>query len=297
MQFIVTALTGDPCQVVQIRPKNSFYPAIYSQIYGPATHQECVDFVAAHTALCQGVGMGILGRGGVFPWRSAARGVNAADAGRPFPWSVPWDGEEIGGMATEAALCSVGAAGAAVGKQLVMRVEAAEFALQLIHPPTVLVRAWGQVPTLGYTDGEVQVFGTTLPDDGVATAGVFAKPPGGLAAQVISSVPADGNIPFNGNAIQAIHLVGSQGSLLCLPGNNGPFSRQVDGSRLVRDTGDLVAGVECFLIIANRNTYSIGRQLPAGCAAGDRVKFTGVRMDVSFCMEGTPLSLLSAVKV
>ncbi len=279
MQFIVTALTGNPCEALQIRPETSFYPAIYSQIYGPASFQPCVDFVAAHATLCQGIGMGVLGRGGV------------------FPWSVPWDNEEVGRLATEAALHCVADSCSVVGKQLVMRVEAAEFAMQLSLPPTVVVRAWGQVPTLGYSDGEVQVFGSSLPADGVATAGVFARPPAGSAGAVISSVPADGNIPFNGDAIRAIHLVGSQGSLLCLPGNDGPFSRQVNGNRLVRGEGELVAGVECLLIVAARDTYSIGMGIPAGCAEGDRVKFTGVRMDVSFCMQGTPLSLLSAVKV
>ena len=297
MQFIVTALTGNPCEAVQIRPEASFYPAIYTQIYGPASYLQCVEFVAAHTALCQVISMEILGRGGVFPFRTVPRGIDAADAGRPFPWSVPWDNEEVGRLATEAALHCVEAHGSVVGKQLVMRVEAAEFAMQLSLPPTVVVRAWGQVPTLGYSDGEVQVFGSSLPADGVATAGVFARPPAGPAGTMISSVPADGNIPFNGDAIRAVHLVGSQGSLLCLLGSNGPFSRQVDGNRLVRSTGELVAGVECFLITANRDTYSIGPQLPSGCAEVDRVKFAGVRMDVSFCMQGTPLSLLSALKV
>jgi len=227
----------------------------------------------------------------------AVASLSAEDAGRPFPWSVPWDSQSIAEMTTEAATDLLPADGSVAGKVLVSRVEAAEFALQLSFPTTVVVQAWGQVPTLGYSDGEVKVFSATLPADGVVTAGVFAKPPAGFVAQVISSVPADGNIPFDGNAIQAILLVGSQGSLLCLPGPDGPFSRQVDGERLVRGTGELAKGVECYLIRSNRDTYSIGRQLPQGCAVGDRVNFTGVRMDISFCMEGTALRLLWAAKV
>jgi hypothetical protein len=284
MQFIVTALTANLCEAVQIRPATSFYPAIYSQIFGPATRQECVGFVAEHEAQCSK---------GVAPIAS----LSAEDAGRPFPWSVPWDSPAVAGMATAAAAGLLSADGSIAGKVLVSRVEAAEFAMQLSFPPTVVVQAWGRVPTLGYSEGEVKVFSVGLPADGVVTAGVFAKPPSGMAAQVISSIPADGHIPFDGNAIKAILLSGSQGSLLCLPGDEGPFSRQVDGARLVRGIGELAKGVECFLIIANRDTYSIGARLPDGCSVGDRVNFTGVRMDISFCMQGTPLSLLSATKV
>ena len=284
MRFIVTALTGDVCQAVQIRPETSFYPAIYSRIFGPASQADCAAFVEEHTAQC-------------LKGEKAVAALSAEDAGRPFPWSAPWDSEAVAALATETAASLLPDDGGAAGKVLVTRVEAAAFALQRIVPPTVVVEAWGQVPTLGYTEGEVKVFSATLPEDGVVTAGVFAKPPDGITLPVISSVSAEGNIPFNGDAIQAIHLVGSQGSLLCLPGGTtGPFSRQVDGSRLVRGTGELAKGVECYLIISNRDTYSIGTQLPAGCAEGDRVHFTGVRMDISFCMQGTPLRLLWTAK-
>jgi hypothetical protein len=284
MRFIVTALTADLCEAVQIRPETSFYPAIYSRIFGPATHAECAAFVDQHTAQCQ-------------KGEAAVALLSAEDAGRPFPWSAPWDSEAVTAITTEMAASVLPGGESVAGKVLVSRVEGATFAMQLSFPPTVVVQAWGQVPTLGYSDGEVKIFDAALPVDGVVTAGVFAKPPAGFAAQMLSSVPADGNIPFNGDAIQAIHLVGSQGTLLCLPGPNGPFSRQVDGSRLVRGTGEILRGVTCYLIVANRDTYSIGTSLPAGCADGDRVHFTGVRMDVSFCMQGIALSLLWAAKV
>ena len=274
MQFIVTALTGDLCQAVRIRPADSIYIAIYSRIFGPATQQECADFVAKHAASCEVSGSRMTG-----------------DAGRPFPWRAPNDARGIQELATAAA----GTDGLP-GKVLVSTVESAEFARLLSAPPKLSIVAFAEVPTLGYSEPEVRVFGTALSADGVVTAGVFAKPPSGMAADVISPVTAEGLVNYNADAITAVHLVGSQESLLCLPGGNEPFSRQVNGNRLVRSEGDLVAGVECFLIIASRDTYSIGRALPTGCAVGDRVKFTGVRMDVSFCMQGRPLHLLSAVK-
>ncbi len=275
MQFIVTALTGDLCQSVRIRPADSIYIAIYSRIFGPATQQECADFVEKHAAECMVAGSRMTG-----------------DAGRPFPWRAPNDARGVQELASAAA----GSDGPA-GKVLVSTVERGEFALLLSAPPKLSIVAFGEVPTLGYSEPEVRVFGSVLAADGVVTAGVFAKPPSGFAADVISPVTAEGLVTYNADAITAVHLVGSQESLLCLPGNDGPFSRQVNGNRLVRGEGELVAGVECFLIVTGRDTYSIGRALPTGCAEGDRVKFTGVRMDVSFCMQGTPLSLLSATKV
>lgn len=277
MRFIVTALTGDVCQSVRMRPEDSIYAGIYSRIFGPATAQECGDFVAKHAASCELAGSTLTG-----------------DAGRPFPWRAPHDAQGIQELATMAANSVTDGS---PGKVLVSTVESARFARLLSAPPKLSVVAFAEVPTLGYSEPEVRVFGTALAADGVVTAGVFAKPPSGLAADVISPVTAEGIVDYDSDAVTAVHLVGSQASLLCLPGGNEPFSRQVNGNRLVRGEGELVAGVECYLIIANRDTYSIGRALPTGCAVGDRVRFTGVRMDVSFCMQGIPLSLLSATKV
>jgi hypothetical protein len=67
----------------------------------------------------------------------------------------------------------------------------------------------------------------------------------------------------------------------------------VDGSRLIRGTGQLVQGQESFLIHTTHETFAIGARLPEDCCLGQRVRFAGVRLDVSFCREGTGLYLLA----
>jgi len=43
-KFIVIAITatGDECKIV---PEGSFYPMIYSQVFGPASHEECEKYI------------------------------------------------------------------------------------------------------------------------------------------------------------------------------------------------------------------------------------------------------------
>ena len=43
-EFIVIALTGTLTQC-SILPKDAIYPAIYTQVFGPATRAECQEWI------------------------------------------------------------------------------------------------------------------------------------------------------------------------------------------------------------------------------------------------------------
>lgn len=47
-EFIVIALTASPNTGCSVIPKGSFYPAIYSKVFGPASYKKCKEWVTAN---------------------------------------------------------------------------------------------------------------------------------------------------------------------------------------------------------------------------------------------------------
>jgi hypothetical protein len=75
--------------------------------------------------------------------------------------------------------------------QIVGRILKVDYTLQKKMPPNLLVTAVGQVPTGGYTRVQlVRVIYVAPPEDGIQDYILFAVPPSGPAAQVISEVEA-----------------------------------------------------------------------------------------------------------
>jgi len=75
--------------------------------------------------------------------------------------------------------------------QIIGKILKVDYTIQKKIPPNLLVTAIGQVPTAGYTKVQlVRVIYVTPPQDGIQDYILFAVPPSGPAAQVISDVEA-----------------------------------------------------------------------------------------------------------
>lgn len=75
--------------------------------------------------------------------------------------------------------------------QIVGKILKVDSIMEKIMPPNLLVTAVGQVPTEGYTKVQlVRVIYVTPPEDGIQDYILFAVPPSGPAAQVLSEVKA-----------------------------------------------------------------------------------------------------------
>lgn len=75
--------------------------------------------------------------------------------------------------------------------QIVKKILKVEYVIEKINPPNLVVTAMGEVPTGGFEKVKlVRVVYITPPEDGIQDYILFALPPSGPAAQVISQVEA-----------------------------------------------------------------------------------------------------------
>ncbi len=85
-----------------------------------------------------------------------------------------------------------------------------EYAIEESNPPTLVVTAVGQVPTLGWKDAELirRVY-VAPPADGIWDYDLYAVPPAGLALQALSVVRADDRwVGFDRGSVKGVRVHG-----------------------------------------------------------------------------------------
>lgn len=93
--------------------------------------------------------------------------------------------------------------------QRVPVIKKVEYAIQTSLPPNLLITAHGEVPTTGWSNVQLlrRVY-VTPPSDGIWEYDLFALPPSGPAAQVITKVQASNTWKDYDQSIKGVRIYG-----------------------------------------------------------------------------------------
>lgn len=171
-----------------------------------------------------------------------------------------------------------------MSKKLTLEVSRVTANLLKSNPPQLHVQAFGIVSSGGWQDGElIPAVYVTPPADGVQEFVFVATPPTGPATQVFSSIEANHTLSPSPAWVTGVRIRASNSCLEL---------KELKEQTKVCLKGTLTdEGVECQAFRDSAgHLYTLVGNLE-GFSVGDEVFLSGTITEISFCMQGTTISV------
>ncbi len=157
---------------------------------------------------------------------------------------------------------------------------------------TLYVNALGWTPSPGWKSPRLERRMTlSAPGDGIYDVGFSVVPPEGTVPQVLVPVTAELAWPAFPPGLKGVRVAGATGPRTALLADAPAQERLRVRGALTRE------GIECrALRTAEGDLFTLAGDL-SGYETGEEVEVDGIVQDVSYCMQGTTLSVLRIVRV